>query len=264
MEEEYDDGPMSDPAVWKAFTLVFAVLFLAATYWIWHLNSQITQSNYLQDVLSVSGGGRGVKYPPYTIIEKGNITIGFKTLNNDVILWYVPLQTYLTYQLQNKPMATLTLTGNYGQGEVLVPDYRPYIRPEMFSEVIGTVSKGRSYRQFVKEIFNLRRQLTTYGNPYGVDSVTNWPIETLTNTVGTCRDFTVLMASLLEAGNQEEGYGFKISIIYVDIENLNEPVVPNHVLLMVTYSDGSWECIESTSVGEICPYSSVNGWTFEL
>ncbi len=264
MEEDYEEGPMADPAVWKAFTLVFAVLFLAATYWIWHLNTELVQADYIGDILSTAPGARGVKYPPYTIIEKGNITIGFKTTNDDVILWYVPLQTYLAYSNQPRPSQYLTLQRVAGGAEVRVPDYRAYVRPEMFSEVIGTLTAERTDRQFVNEVFNLRKQLTTYGNPYGIENVTNWPIETLTNTIGTCRDFTVLMASLLEAGNQNAGYGMTISIVYVDTDDISDPVNPNHVLIMVQYSDGVTQCIESTSATDICPYQVINGWSYDL
>ena len=110
----------------------------------------------------------------------------------------------------------------------------------------------------------MRRQLTTYGKPYALDDITQWPIETITSTVGNCRDFTVLMASLLKAGNIFADYGMKISIFYIDASNPENPKIPNHVLLYITYADGTRQCLDSTAVNEMCPWPKVVGWAFDI
>lgn len=207
---------------------------------------------------------QGFRTPPYTIVGEGKITAVFRTTRGGVASLAFPLEIYNEQLQKSKPFVPITLSDNATGQEVIVPDYRPYIDPKPFLPVAETLIRGRSDKEFVREVFNMRRQLTTYGEIRALDNITSWPLETLMSTKGTCRDFMVLMASLLEAGNEAGWYKMDIYMTYMDADNPTAPKIPNHVLLRVIYQDGVRECIDSTSTTELCPFETIKGWDFKI
>ena len=136
-----------------------------------------------------------------------------------------------------------------------------YVEPDFFSGVISGLTDGNSAREFVDEVVNLKNQLISYGS--GLGDTYQWSAETLTEGRGKCGDTSILIASLLKAGENEANYGLDVYIWYCDADNIANPQEVNHAIVGVEYSDGSSELIETTTddyyhIGEIV------GWKYEV
>ena len=191
----------------------------------------------------------------------GNFSITFYTINGTKEVWNFSNSTYNDYL--NKPKFTPVLYLNdaaTGQ-EFSTYDYSGLVTPSLFSSDIGGLTQGRTASQFVSEVFNFRQQLTVYSLVFG--NVSEYPIVILASGQGDCKDFAVLMASMLEAGNMQANYGMKIQFLYLDYPNVTDPKTVNHLILKVTYKNGTSQFIETTGSVEN-PYTSVNGWYFNL
>jgi hypothetical protein len=140
-------------------------------------------------------------------------------------------------------------------------DYSGLITPALFANEIGNLTNGRTAPEFVSEVFNSRRQLATYSLVFSNSS--EYPAETLAYGQGDCKDFAVLMASMLEAGNIQAGYGMRVQFLYLDYPNLTNPHVINHLILNIIYKNGTSQFLESTGNVQN-PYKSVDGWYFNL
>ncbi len=133
---------------------------------------------------------------PYTSISDGKIAWVWKDRDGNVHKWVLSLDSYRSWSNTPKPYKTVSLQCNDSISTVL--DYRPYVHPDEFTEVIPSLYQQFSgEREFVQEAFNLVSQLTVYSEDIG--EVPRWPIETLTEGRGDCEDLTILLASLLKA-----------------------------------------------------------------
>ncbi len=223
---------------------------------------------------------------PCTKISNGTITNVFVTLRGDTVAWTQQMRDYYELikaegQLDNFVQICIsspvlcrnfdledtfpTIPLKLANGTVVKePDLNKSVTPQFFSETISTLTKGRTDKEFVAEVFNFVQQITTYSSIFYNDTIrTEYPLQTLTTTVGDCKDFSVLVASMLEAGNKQAGYGMKIKFVFtksVVNSSITELDVPNHVLVQVIFADGTSTYVESTSKGEMNPYSYVNGW----
>jgi hypothetical protein len=209
---------------------------------------------------------QGALKPPYTAIHGGNVTWVFKTLDKKVQEWYMPIETYVYYADRPKPTEYHRLTTD---GRTFtVRKMELFVQPEFFSGVIDSLTHGKTASGFVREVFNLRMQLTLYRAD--ITDTPQWPAETMTEGTGDCEDFAILMASLLLAGNQQAHYGMKVQMVYMDMDHPTSPQDVDHVLLYVTYRDGSAEFVDSTWVttptagADLAPWSYVWGWYFDL
>jgi len=199
---------------------------------------------------------------PYTTIKEGNVTWAFKTMDGNLMLWQMPLETYVYYATQQKPVKYHSLSYS-GTGQLFkVRNCELFVQPEFFSKVIQGLTEGKSARDFVQEVFNLRKQLTVYSRD--ITDTPQWSAETMTKGAGDCEDFAILMGSLLVAGNRYAKYGMTIQMVYMDADNPTNPKTVNHVLLYVTYQDQTAQFVDSTSTTVLSPWSEVVGWYFEL
>jgi len=128
--------------------------------------------------------------------------------------------------------------------------------------VIGSLTDGNSARDFVQEVFNLRVQLTVYSED--VTDTPQWSGETMTLGTGDCEDFAILMGSLLMAGNEHAHYSMTAKMVYMDADNPTAPQTVNHVIIHISYEDGTGEFVGSTSTDVLSPWSEVAGWYFDL
>ena len=200
-------------------------------------------------------------YAPSTLIKNGTIHWRFYALDESVAEWTVNISSYRAYITFTKPTDYVRLK-NSDTGEIyLATDIIEYVQPEFFSKVIDTLSDGRTANEFVDEVVNLKNQLITYTT--GLENVHKWSAETLTEGTGNCGDTTILVASLLKAGEEKENYGLKVHIWYCDAYHMKEPQEVNHAIVGVEYLNGDYELIETTS-DYYYTYDEVVGWKFEV
>ena len=119
----------------------------------------------------------------------------------------------------------------------MVKDLTQYVQPDFFIDVVDDLSTGNTDREFVAEVVNLKNQLITYGS--GLGDFYRLSIETLTEGRGMCGDTSILVASILKAGDSIENYGMVVSFWYCDSDNMANPQTVNHVIVGVEYADGS-------------------------
>ncbi|GAI39841.1 unnamed protein product [marine sediment metagenome] len=111
---------------------------------------------------------------------------------------------------------------------------------------------------FAKEVFNLVTQLTVYSEDIG--EVPRWPTETLTEAGGDCEDLAILFASLLKAAP----YPYKLGLVYMDANNPEDPVNPNHVIVWVEADDWKLSVDCTSAQGWNYYEEGVGGWYYEL
>lgn len=203
----------------------------------------------------------GAKFPPYTLIENENVVWVFRQSDEDLVIWTMPLETYMHYATKPKPQEYHRLRTDDGR-TFTVRKMELFVQAEFFETVIPSLTEGRDDRAFVAEVFNLRRQLTVYRTD--ITDTPLWPAETMTTGAGDCEDFAILMVSLLVAGNEQANYGMQIEMIYMDANNPTEPQGVNHIMSFVRYADNSIAFVDSTA-SVMNPFDSpINGWYFEV
>jgi len=205
--------------------------------------------------------------PPYSSISNGTVRWIFYDLNRKIITWQMSLDNYRYYVSMRKPVETFN--EKTAKGTTSHYDLRPYIQSSFFEKVIVDLTYGRSDREFVKEVDNMKNQIVVYGRGEGVAPY-QFPAETLTEGRGTCADTTILMASMLIEGNRQGNYGFKVYVWYVELvdghlvsdrESLSQS---NHVIIEVEFSDGESWAIETTTDYFFVYSQSYVGWRFEV
>lgn len=200
---------------------------------------------------------------PYTLICNGTIRWFFKDMKGDILNWYMPLDTYRVYV--NKPKSTDTVRLVFEDGSAVnMLDIRGYIQPQFFSKVILGIAEGRTDKEFVLEVDNVKNQIVVYGS--GLGDYYRWPAETLTEGRGMCGDTTILMASMIIEGNYLMDYGMTIYIEYVDADHISDPIKINHAVIKVEFKDGDKWIIETTTnyFYNHLEHHSVYGWSFDV
>lgn len=193
---------------------------------------------------------------PYTAVSGREITCAWEDMDGELHMWTWPVDSYRAWIEIPKPDGTVLLDC---AGTVYTfHDFVPYVRAEFFNAVISSFyQESTDEREFAQEIFNLVTQLAVYSEEIG--EVPRWPVETLTEGGGDCEDLAILFASLLKAAP----YPYKLSLIYMDIDNPTDPQMPNHVIVEVSTDD--WlvfaECTSDQGWGY---YEIVEGWYYEL
>jgi len=200
-------------------------------------------------------------YSPCTLIKNGNITWRFDKLDGTVVSWKVDIDTYRYYVSCPDPTGYVRLY-NSGTGKTYtIKDITKYVQPDFFSEVISDLTDGNTDYKFVDEVVNLKNQLISYGS--GLDETYQWSAETLTECRGKCGDTSILVASLIKAGENKANYGLKVSLWYCDVNNMDNPQDINHVIVGVEYSDGDYDLIETTT-NNYYSYEQIFGWKYEV
>lgn len=207
--------------------------------------------------------------PPYVSISKGTIHWVFYDLKKDTMVWQMPIDTYRQYVSINKPVQLLRLSTAAG-GTITAYDMRPYIQPSFFANIIPTLTEGRSAEDFVREVDNIKNQIVTYGSGLG-EAPYRFSAETLTEGRGVCADTTILMASMLVAGDRQTNYGFNVYIWYVQmnpdgtlVSDSNSITQANHAIVEVKFSDGTVWAIETTTNYFYTYSQAFYGWQFDV
>ena len=198
---------------------------------------------------------------PIASIKNRSIYWRFFLLDNSRLEWSLDMGTYLSYVSMSDPTATVLLSNSDTGETYTVRDLTQYVTPNVFSNVISDLTNGRNAYNFVQEVVNIKNQLISYST--GLDNQYRWAVETLTEGTGNCGDMSILMASLLKAGENKAHYGLKVYFWYCDSDNMINPEKVDHVIVECKYSDGTNQLIESTS-NTFYTYDQIEGWKFEV
>lgn len=192
--------------------------------------------------------------PPYTSISGRQITWAWIDSTGSLIKWTLPVDTYRAWVEKPKPTQTVNLT--LGSTTWSCYDYRPYIVTDVFKDVVLDYSKKfPDGMQFAKEMFNLVTQLATYSST----DTARWPVETMTEAGGDCKDLSILFASLLKASN----FSFQLRLVYMDSDHPNAPVKPNHSIIELTYA-GNIVSVDCTTKSGWNYWSTFTAWDFNI
>lgn len=197
---------------------------------------------------------------PCSYTKNGNFTFLFYLLNGSVAGWYFPVTSYNYYV--STPRVDPIIRLNDSGKTVYTYDYRGLVTPSFFVNVTPKLTNGKTAQQFIQEVKSVKNQLTGYSTVFLNSSV--YAPEVLGAGEGDCKDLGVLMASILEAGNKEAGYGMNISFEYVDAYNLTDPHTSNHLILFITFANGTSEYLDTTNVLPNTTIVNVTGWRYPL
>lgn len=221
-----------------------------------------TRTVTLKQATTVVRSSPGAAAPPYTLIRNGTVEWYFYDMSRDLFRWTMPIDTYRYYATLPKSTATLTLRSSRLNQNFEIRDMRPYIIPSFFSKVIVRLTTGRTDKDFVREVDNVKNQIVVYGS--GLSEGFQWPAETLTEGRGRCGDTTILMASMLVAGNDYAHYEMQISVWYVDSDNMASPGIANHAIVRIQFSDGSYWPLETTTNYFHQITGKFQGWEYDV
>jgi len=194
--------------------------------------------------------------PPYVSISGREIIWAWIDSGRVIHYWELPIDTY-RYWIE-RPEPTQRVNLNTTNGVVSMVDFRPYMVPDTFRNVIPPIaSKYTDGIAFAKEMFNLVTSLTVYSSDIG--ETPRWPAETMTEAGGDCEDVAILFAALLKASS----FNYTLRLVYMDMDHPDDPVSPNHVFIEVTYS-GQTVYVDCTSKSGWNCWSSFTGWFFPI
>ncbi len=189
-------------------------------------------------------------------IRNNTIYFNFKNLNNETIKLDIPFDTYKEYILHK--LRPITYKPINISGEIYyILNSNLFLTPNIFKDCILDLTNDRVDKEFVREVINFKNQIIYYHTFWDINC--RWPIESLVEGVGDCEDTSVLVVSMLKAGNEIENYGMKVSLFACDIYNITNPNTVNHVIIHVEYSDGTYDLIEPTAK-DFYTYEKVAGW----
>jgi hypothetical protein len=197
-------------------------------------------------------------------IQNGQLSFSFYLLNGSIDTWSFPLTTYNYYVSQPRIDPILVLNNSITGKTLYTWDYRSTVTPSFFANVTPTLTTGKTAAQFVAQVQSINSQLVNYSLVFANTSI--YPAQLIAQGQGDCKDKGVMMASILEAGNIKANYGMKIQFVYVDAYNLSTPRTIDHLMLSVTYANGTREILDTTHVLATSPYynGTINGWYFNL
>jgi hypothetical protein len=205
---------------------------------------------------------------PGESVFAGNVTWRFTDERGVERAWTTSMDDDRAAVERDHPRALLTLATATG-GSILVADPRPYVDPSTFDGKIGDLTAGRDARAFVREAFRVKSAFVTYGfSMTDLGGAYKYPVETMVDGAGVCGDTTILLASMLEAGSAQAGYGLKLKVWIVDVDVTTMLLVPNaetvdHAFLEVDYPDGGKEYVETTAP-TFTTWAAPVGWAFDV
>jgi hypothetical protein len=156
-------------------------------------------------------------------------------------------------------MRNLSLDNSNTEETYKVVDFRPFVDPSPFTEVMPSLYQScSSDAQFLYEVWNIIGQLSQYTAEIG--ETPRFPLETLLAGGGDCEDTSILFASMVQAA----GKPWLIELVYMDLDNPDQPQNVNHVIVSVDTGNEQF-LVETTSNQVMEPYpDGVNGWRFPI
>ena len=227
------------------------------------------QSSYSSYAANVTKTYEGALIPPYLSTYNRTVTISFKKLDGTIKYWNIPFDSlessvgkgYSTRTWSFFTIPTITLKNCSSKGTCTVQDFRVFVEPIIWKTVMASLyAESGSDEQFVKEVWHIATQLTTYSSDIG--ETPRYSLETFLAGGGDCEDMSILIASMLKAAP----VNYNVSLIYMDGYHWTAPQTVNHVITYVSTPSGYSTKIEGTESTIMDPYgtSGVYGWRFEV
>jgi transglutaminase-like putative cysteine protease len=105
----------------------------------------------------------------------------------------------------------------------------------------------------VREVWHIVAQLTTYSEE--IEETPRYPLETFLAGGGDCEDTAILLASMIRAAPVD----WVVDLVYMDIDNPQDPQDVNHVMVHVDTGQRRY-LIETVGDEEMEPFDDVIGW----
>jgi len=207
---------------------------------------------------------QGAVLPPYTRIENRTVYFVFKTSDQTLHYWSVSIETLENTIVQGnryrESMQYVNLSDNETGENYRVVDLRPFIVENNFSIVILDLyhELGNNDEALVHEVWYVVTQLTMYHSQ--IMETPRFPLETFIGGGGDCEDMAILIASMLKAAPAD----YVVKLVYMDADNPTDAQGVNHATVWVETPSGYKTFVEGTSHTEMCPFTQVDGWYFEV
>ena len=205
--------------------------------------------------------GYGIYDIPSTLLLKDTIYWRYQRDDGSILTWLIDIDLYRIFTDLSEQTDILSIINDVTSETYEILDIRPYIQSYFFDSVIRDITIGNTDREFVNDAIAIKNQITVLGDELGDHY--HWSAETLTHGRGYSGDIGILLASLLQSGNNHTKYSLELSVLYCDSGNHTSPQEINHVMIHVQYPDGSSELIDSTTP-TIYEEEEVQGWLYPL
>ncbi|MFC2174752.1 hypothetical protein ACFLQ2_02670 [archaeon] len=195
----------------------------------------------------------------YAAVLGGNVDCVQRKIDRDAHCKKMAEIQMMTYRYIEKTRTIPIMDLNYAGKQTYTLNFSLFVEGYMFENVIPPLyEEAGSDEEFIKEVFNIVQQITTYVLDIG--DTPRYSLETLTGAGGDCEDSSILMASMLRAASPD----WIVQLVYLDADNPLDPQTMNHVIVYVdtgTYS----RYVETTAKTYYDYYpDGVNGWIVEV
>jgi hypothetical protein len=199
--------------------------------------------------------------PPYIYISGRQVEFAFVKTNEQIVTWSIPFDTLeASLERGNRSRQNPTyLTLGLGDQQITVMDFRPYVDPAPFEDVVASLYYASpSEEAFLYETWHIVSQLSLYS--YEISETPRYPLETFLAGGGDCEDNAILFASMVMAAPVD----WDVYLVYMDGQNPDKPQGSNHVIAYVeTGARKYW--VETTSPDIMQPYThGVTGWYYMI
>lgn len=195
---------------------------------------------------------------PLTSIVDQKVKWHVSDSKGNVYEWLMPIETYEWYVRAYEPQDMLTLNIPSTNEIITVRDHTKFIQYSFKDVIDGVYDNSENNADFVKEVWYIVSQLTTYS--YDINDDPRWALETLSRGGGDCEDTAILIIDMLKSSKHTQNW--KIEFVYFDAYNPQKPTTMNHVAVHI--NDGQYDyLVESTAKDD--PYAwpdGVYGWYF--
>ena len=178
---------------------------------------------------------------PEIAIVQQTVSVTLYDSKNNAYNWSIPLSSYEDQLERGTNFQRITLSMPDGSSN-LVGDYRPYVGTS-FTQVIDDVwNNSANESEFLYEIWFMTSRHTVYSEDIG--EFPRVALDTLARGGGDCEDLTILLADMIRSSSHTKSW--KVSLVYFDANNPENPVSVNHLALGVD-TGKNYYVIESTA-----------------
>ena len=201
--------------------------------------------------------------PLYIFVHDRKVDTTFYDTNGQLITLSTPYSslesaiengTNLRRRINEENWSTVTVYTGYND-PLLIRDFSDFVTPNTFSSVVSPLYRNStSSYDFVYRMWYMVGQLASYSNN---DLKTpHYAMETLLAGGGDSEDLAILLASLIRAAP----VNWRVELVYIDTDSINNPQVPDHVAVYISAGQGSY-IVDPTNNREMQPYQNgVTGW----
>jgi len=207
-----------------------------------------------------------------TTIHNSTISWTFTDSKGNRYDWDMPIATYenligpsrekSTYQYKVDYKRVSTSTGR----TLTVPNFDGFVTGEFYKVIDDVYDNATGDYDFVHEVWYIVSQMTTYEKDVDISSEGRYALETFTRGGGDCEDLAILVADMLKSSSHTRDW--KIRLVYMDSERLDDPQTVDHVIVHVDTGQHS-VYIEATGKSDMYSDSrhypeGVSGWYYDV